>query len=81
MRYAVLLAASLVGATAVVNSQLPTSNSQLPTADCRLPAAGCRLVTRDAYLMGTRAHLATYAASRDEGLATLDAALRVAREH
>ncbi len=35
------------------------------------------LVTRDAYLMGTRVHLAVYAAGRAEGMATLDTALRV----
>jgi FAD:protein FMN transferase len=34
-------------------------------------------VTRDAYLMGTRVHLATYADQRAEGVATLDVALRV----
>ena len=36
-----------------------------------------QLVTRDAYLMGTRAQLATYAMTRDAGLATLEAGLRV----
>lgn len=38
------------------------------------------LVTRDVYLMGTRAHLATYAATRDAGLTTLESALRVLEE-
>jgi hypothetical protein len=33
------------------------------------------LVTRDAYLMGTRAALSTYADSRADGLPTLEAAL------
>lgn len=35
------------------------------------------LVTRDAYLMGTRAHLAVQAGTRREGLDRLEAALRV----
>ena len=35
------------------------------------------LVQRDAYLMGTRASLSTYADTRDAGLATLERALRV----
>ena len=35
------------------------------------------LVTRDVYLMGTRAHLETYAATRQEGLASLASALAV----
>ncbi len=39
--------------------------------------ARLHLVTRDAYLMGTRVHLAAYAAGRAEGMATLDSALRV----
>jgi thiamine biosynthesis lipoprotein len=60
---ALALAASLLAAGAIVNSQRPASNSQL--------------VTRDAYLMGTRARLATYAARRTDGVATLDLALRV----
>lgn len=34
-----------------------------------------RLVQRDVYLMGTRASLATYASTREAGLATLEAAL------
>ena len=38
------------------------------------------LVTRDVYLMGTRAHLATRGATRDAGLATLESALRVLEE-
>jgi thiamine biosynthesis lipoprotein len=36
-----------------------------------------QLVTRDAYLMGTRAQLATYAITRDAGLAALESGLRV----
>jgi thiamine biosynthesis lipoprotein len=39
--------------------------------------AGLELVTRDAYLMGTRAHLAAFGPGRDAGLATLAAALDV----
>lgn len=39
--------------------------------------AGPELVTRDVYLMGTRAQLATYAATREKGLATLASALDV----
>jgi len=39
--------------------------------------AGLELVTRDAYLMGTRAHLAAFAPARDTGRATLAAALDV----
>jgi FAD:protein FMN transferase len=35
------------------------------------------LVTRDAYLMGTRVHLAAQAPTREAGLATLDRALRI----
>ncbi|MBN4047978.1 FAD:protein FMN transferase [bacterium AH-315-O15] len=34
-------------------------------------------VSRDVYLMGTRARLSTYAATRDSGLATLESALEV----
>lgn len=37
--------------------------------------SGSELVTREVYVMGTRARLATYAATRNRGLATLDAAL------
>ena len=77
MRHAVPIVASLVAATAVVNSQVPTTSFQRPTPNCQLTAAGCQLVTRNAFLMGTRVHFAAYAASRAEGLATLDAALRV----
>jgi thiamine biosynthesis lipoprotein len=36
-----------------------------------------QLVVRDVYLMGTRAHLATYAATRERGLLTLETALAV----
>jgi thiamine biosynthesis lipoprotein len=36
-----------------------------------------QLVQRDAYLMGTRASLSTYAGTRDAGLATLERAVRV----
>lgn len=39
--------------------------------------ARLHLVTRDAYLMGTRVHLAAYAAGRASGMATLERALRV----
>jgi thiamine biosynthesis lipoprotein len=60
---ALALAASVVAAGAIVNSQAPASPPQL--------------VTRDAYLMGTRAHLATYADRRTDGVAALDVALRV----
>ena len=63
MKHAVGLAVSLVAAGAIVNSYTPT-----------VPA---ELVTRDAYLMGTRAHLATYADRRADGVATLDLALRI----
>jgi len=76
MRHALLVAASLVAASAIVNSQLPaprTGGSDGPP----LRTANSELVTRDAYLMGTRAHLATYASARDNGLATLETALRV----
>ena len=38
------------------------------------------LVTRDVYLMGTRAHLSTYASSRTAGMARLEGALRVLEE-
>lgn len=38
---------------------------------------GPELVTREVYLMGTRAQLATYAATREKGLATLASALDV----
>ncbi|MBI4484391.1 MAG: FAD:protein FMN transferase [Acidobacteria bacterium] len=38
---------------------------------------GLELVTRDAYLMGTRAHLAVFAPTRQAGLATLATALDV----
>lgn len=38
------------------------------------------LITRDVYLMGTRAHLATYASTREEGLETLESALAVLEE-
>ena len=55
--------ALLVAAGSILNSQAPASEPEL--------------VTRDAYLMGTRAHFATYAESRTEGVATLDVALRV----
>lgn len=44
------------------------------------PAArgdGPELVVRDAYLMGTRVHLAAYAPTRPTGLATLESALHV----
>ncbi len=61
-RGAALLAAVVAGGAAV-NSHLPPPNSQL--------------VARDAYLMGTRVHLATHAALRAEGVAWLDAALRI----
>jgi len=37
-------------------------------------------VSRDAYLMGTRAQLATYAVTRDAGLAALESALAVLEE-
>ncbi|HEY6360264.1 MAG TPA: FAD:protein FMN transferase [Vicinamibacterales bacterium] len=57
-----LLLAALVAAGGPEGPPLRTSNSQL--------------VTRDAFLMGTRVHLAAYATTRDEGLARLDAALR-----
>ena len=63
MTRALVLATALVAASAIVNSQAPA-----PTPE---------LVTRDAYLMGTRAHLATYAQRRTEGVATLDVALGV----
>jgi len=42
-----------------------------------LSAAGSQLVVREVYLMGTRARLAAIATTREEGLATLDAALTV----
>jgi thiamine biosynthesis lipoprotein len=57
------VAACVIAAGAIVYSHPPTTNDQL--------------VTRDAYLMGTRVHLAIYAAARTEGIATLDAALRI----
>jgi FAD:protein FMN transferase len=63
VKRALALTASLVAAGALVNSQAPASERQL--------------VTRDAYLMGTRAHLATYTARRVDGVATLDVALGV----
>jgi thiamine biosynthesis lipoprotein len=62
---AALLAAVASGGAAI-NSQRPAPTSQL--------------VARDAYLMGTRVHLATYAALRTEGVARLDAALRILEE-
>ncbi len=37
-------------------------------------------VSRDVYLMGTRAQLSTYAATRDSGLARLESALEVLEE-
>ncbi len=40
-------------------------------------SASSVFVSRDVYLMGTRAQLSTYAASRDRGLATLESALEV----
>ena len=47
-----------------------------------VPAAEQRafLVTRDVYLMGTRARLATYNATREAGLATLESALGILEE-
>jgi thiamine biosynthesis lipoprotein len=45
-----------------------------------LAAAGPQLVQRDVYLMGTHALLATYAAERPEGIATLERAVRVLEE-
>lgn len=39
-----------------------------------------QLVQRDVYLMGTRASLATYASTREAGLATLEAALAVLQD-
>ncbi len=41
---------------------------------------GAVYVSRDAYLMGTRAHLSMYAPARDAGLATLGSALAVLEE-
>lgn len=50
----------------------------LVTACCGVLSAGSsNLVERDVYLMGTRAHLLTYAATRTQGLATLDRALTI----
>jgi len=43
-------------------------------------AAPSVLVTRDAYLMGTRAHLAVHASTRSEGLARLESALDILEE-
>lgn len=63
MTRALALAASLVAAGSVLNSQAPAFHPEL--------------VTRDAYLMGTRVHLAIYADRRAEGVAGLDVALRV----
>ena len=63
MKHALALAASLVAAGAIASSHTP--------------AAAAHFVTRDAYLMGTRAHLATYADRRADGVATLDLALRI----
>ena len=63
MTRALALAASVAIAGSVLHSQAPRSEPQL--------------VTRDAYLMGTRVHLATYADQRARGIATLDVALRV----
>jgi FAD:protein FMN transferase len=56
--------------TVVLAAASSTLNSQAPASDLEL-------VTRDAYLMGTRAHLATYADRRSDGVAILDLALRV----
>jgi thiamine biosynthesis lipoprotein len=61
--HALTLTALLVAAGSILGSQSSASN----------PA----LVTRDAYLMGTRVHLATYVDERIKGVATLDVALRV----
>jgi FAD:protein FMN transferase len=79
---AAFLAAIVAGGT--LSSQQPTRNFQMADVgagfsrpDCRPPSAACQLVIRDAYLMGTRVHLATYAAERTQGMVSLDTALRV----
>ena len=52
----------------------------LATASIPVASDTTTLVTRDAYLMGTRAQLATYAITRDAGLATLESGLRMLEE-
>ena len=63
MKHALALTALVCAAGSLLQSQAPADEPEL--------------VTRDAYLMGTRAHLAAYADRRTEGVAALDLALRV----